>query len=370
VKASGSRGKRVVAGLAVLAILLPAAARAQPAAWQSVWTEMQVAAKREGALVVATSPDPPRRDFLLKQWKEDYPEIELSLSIANAGFVPRLATERQAGKYLWDILHTGPTTGFDAIRGGMLDPLLPELILPEVRDPASWGGWDDAFFDAGKRYMLGLVTDLLAPYYDAKAIAPEKAATLGLKLLLDPALKGRIAWYDPRNAGPGASFLVLIDKVLGRDALWKIAVDQEPVFYGSFNDIAQAMVRGRAMIGLGANPKLVFKEYYAAGLPLDIRPLGNTPETAWRGTDGCTLAVMNGRPHPNAARLFVNWIMTKRVSELMAKAQHYDSRRTDIPPLDPTYAAIRGAHYVDAQSEDNDALHAMLRDEMKKRRPQ
>jgi len=92
------------------------------------------AAKQEGQVVANLSPGTSRRDFLLKQWQVDYPEIELSLSTVNgSSFVPAVAIERDAGRYLWDVFHSGAATGFTAIRAGMLDPLLPELILPDVK---------------------------------------------------------------------------------------------------------------------------------------------------------------------------------------------------------------------------------------------
>ncbi len=184
-------------------------AAAQSADWQKTWDETVAAAETEGQVIVCMSPGTARRDFLLNQWKADYPKIDLSLStVSGSSFVPRVMTERAAGRYLWDVFNSGPATGYTAIRGGLLDPLAPELILPEVKDPAVWGGWDNAFYDTEKKYVLALVADLLAPYYDAKRIPPAEAKSLGLRLLLQPAYKGKIVWYDPRIEGAGATFLV------------------------------------------------------------------------------------------------------------------------------------------------------------------
>src|SRR6185312_13693835 len=166
--------------LLLLALLSPAAAWAQ--GWQAEWERTLAAARQEASVIVCIPADRLRREFLLRQWQEDYPGITLSLS-----------TERGAGKYLWDVFESGPGSGISAAKAGLLDPLLPELILPEVRDPAVWGGWEDAFYDADKKYVLGLASVILSPYYDARAIAPEKAAKGGLALLLDPAYRGRIA---------------------------------------------------------------------------------------------------------------------------------------------------------------------------------
>ena len=75
--------------------------------------------------------------------------------------MPQVTTERAAGKYLGDIWHSGPN--FEVIKAGLLDPLLPELILPENKDESVWGGWNDAYYDDEKKYILGLVTDLESP---------------------------------------------------------------------------------------------------------------------------------------------------------------------------------------------------------------
>jgi iron(III) transport system substrate-binding protein len=355
--------------LLLLALLSPAAAWAQ--GWQAEWERTLAAARREASVIVCIPADRLRREFLLRQWQEDYPGITLSLStVSGSSFVPGVVTERAAGKYLWDVFESGPGSGISAAKAGLLDPLLPELILPEVRDPAVWGGWEDAFYDADKKYVLGLASVILSPYYDARAIAPEKAAKGGLALLLDPAYRGRIAWFDPRIEGPGSVYLALFDKVLGAAGLKRLVTEQEVVFFANRTEIANAVVRGKAAIGISGSAKADFQEFAQAGVALDIRHIGNRPETAWRGADGTTLAIFNRRPHPNAARLFVNWIMTERIGALMARAQTYDSRRADVPPLDPDLAAIPGLAYVDAQREENAAVIRRWMAEIKRLRPQ
>ena len=355
--------------LTLLLVLAAATARAEENAAPD-WPRILAAAKQEGTVVVAMSPSQARRNFFLKQWKEDYPEIELSLTNAPRSFVPQLVAERAAGKYLWDVYAGGPNTGISLIKAGLLDPLRPELVLPENQDLGDFGGAEDAFFDPEKKYMLSLVIDLTAPAYNAKAIAPDKAQALGLKLLLEPEVKGKIYWYDPRTEGPGGPFLVLIAKVLGEDALRRILTVQDPVLVPNLNDVATSLVRGRALVGMGSKPREIMVPFKNAGLDVDIRPLGNTPETAYRTTDGATLAVIRNRPHPNAARLWVNWEMSKRISALMAKITEYPSRRSSVPPPDPTYVPIPGAPYVDAQRDENDAVMRKWQAELKRLRPQ
>jgi len=355
--------------LAIALWLVPGLVLAQD--WQAEWNRVVAAAKQEGKVVVCMSSSVGRRDFLLKQWKEDYPEIELSLSIAaGSTFVPAIITERNAGRFQWDVFHSGPNSGVTAIRAGLLDPLLPELILPEVKDPAPWGGWEDAFYDRERKYILGLSSDVQTAYYNAKLLAPERVTKLGLKVLLEPDVKGKISWFDPRGTGTGAPFMVLVERVLGRESWRKIMVDQDPTFVSSQGASADAVVRGKAAIAFSGPIEENLREFRKAGLKFDVRDLGHTPETAYLGTDGASLAVFNKRPHPNAARVFVNWIMTKRVATGMAEGSGYDSRRNDVPSLNPASQAIPGAKYVMAQKDENDDLLRELQAELKKLRPQ
>ena len=354
----------------VALILCLAAQGARAQAWKAEWDRLVEAASKEGHVVICMSPSVGRRDFLLSAWKADFPQIEMSLSIVSgSAFVPAVVTERNAGRYLWDVFHSGPNSGATAIKAGLLDPLLPEVFVPEAKDEAAWGGWDDAFYDRERKYLLGLSADVQTAYYNAERLKPERAQALGLKVLLEPDMKGKISWFDPRGTGTGAPFMVLVARVLGREAWRKIMVDQDPTFVSSQGASAEAIVRGRAWLAFSGPIEENLRAFKEAGLKFDVRDLGHTPETAYLGTDGASLGVFNKRPHPNAAKLFVNWVMTKRIAEGMAKGSGYDSRRSDVPSVNPDSRAIPGAKYVMAQKDENDDLLRELQAELKTMRP-
>ncbi len=353
-------------GAALILIALGGVACAQED-WKQEWEKTLAAAKAEGTVVVGMAPRVDQRNFLQKQWKEDFPDIELSLTmISTSKFIPAINAERQAGKYLWDVWNSGPNRNL--VGSKLVDPLLPELILPEVKDPAIWGGWDNGFYDSERKYDLALANDLESPYYNAKVVSPDVVKAKGLKILLDPAYRGKIVWFDPRITGPGEPYLPFIVKVLGEDGLKKLVVDQEVVFVSSLNEAAQAIVRGKALFAIAGRPQSDLASFYQAGLKLDVRQIGNTPETAYLGTAGSTVAVFNQRPHPNAARIFVNWIASKRVGELLSKATGYDSRRRDVPPIDPNFTVIQGAKYIESQRPENDG-HVFM-EKVREWRPQ
>ena len=109
----------------------------------------------------------------------------------------------------------GVSASFVMYKEKLLDPVQPEFVLPDVADPATWGGWDDAFYDQEGRYVLAFGAYLKTPFYNAKLVAPETIKAQGLKALLDPAYKGKVYWHDPAVRGSGRSFALFLRKKLG-----------------------------------------------------------------------------------------------------------------------------------------------------------
>ena len=83
------------------------------------------------------------------------------------------------------------------------------------------------------------------------------------------------------------------------------------------------------------------------------RPLGNSPSVgAYKNVGGSFAYVFNRRPHPNAFRVFVNWVMTKEVQTGMSRAMGQDSRRVDVSSVaEAERTPIAGATYIEPQRE-------------------
>ena len=187
--------------------------------------------------------------------------------------------------------------------------------------------------------LLGYATRAMRDCYD-------------VKIFLDPELKGKILWHDPLIPGSGETFAIVMRKILGDEGL-KTFVTEQVVFTANMMDLVDKMARGQYAIAMGPVLTSLLKRYQNAGLDFDIRPLGNTPElAAYSNTGGSNLIVMKDAPHPNAARVFVNWLNSKDVAIKLAKATDQDSNREDIPSqVDPARARIPGATYEEPQRE-------------------
>jgi ABC-type glycerol-3-phosphate transport system substrate-binding protein len=337
---------------AVLWLAAPAAA----ADWPAARAQLITAAEKEGGLVVYIQPNKSARDFVQQEFAKAYPKIDVSLSVMNhPEFMARIQTERSAGKYLWDLAFTGATSGYVLSKRGVIDPLLPEILDPEAAKEEAWGGWNDAFVDVDHKHVFSVSAFTASGFYNADHIPPATAERMGLKIMLDPAYKGKSVWHDPSIPGAGASFAYLVRRSLGDDGVRKLVTGQSVNFVRNQHQVTEEMARGTAWIGLGPPVRKLIEPYTKAGVKADPRPFGNTPEVATLSIGGSALYVFNKRPHPSATRLFVNWLLTRETQEALAKALDQGSRRRDIPwTADPDQKPIVGAKYFAPQREENE----------------
>jgi iron(III) transport system substrate-binding protein len=339
---------------AALALFGAALAAGSACAQETQWERIVAAAEREGTVVINSQPNQAWRDYIQREFPKAYPKITVNMSVLpTEQFVARVRTERSAEKYLWDLGASGATSGFYLKEA--LDPILPELVLPGVNDPQAWGGWDEAQVDSPPKKIFAMSAYLQVPYYNAKAVPPEQVERLGLKVMLEPAYLGKTAWHDPAVAGGGQAMGPLI-RTLGDDGVRKLVIDQKTVFYAQQQAVVEAMARGTALFGLGPPVRSLIAPYLQAGAGrnVEIRGFGNSPAVAYVSIGGNCLYVFNKRPHPNAARVFVNWILTKKVQYELAKVLDMTSRRQDIPATaPPDEMPIRGAKYITPQREES-----------------
>jgi iron(III) transport system substrate-binding protein len=326
--------------------------------WSAERAKLIAAAEQEGEIDFFSQPNLAARNFIAAAWAKDFPNIKLSITATpGAQIVGRVRLERQSGKYLWDLIMTGSVIGFDMVKDGFVDPFAPELSDPAVNDPKIWGGWDEAYVDSANAYVFSPNLALKSPVYNALKLSPDKVKKEGVHILLDPALKGKIYWHDPNVPGPGAQFAFYLARRFSEDELRHFINDQKPVFVTDQNQVIDALAHGTAWLALGpGNSHALMEPYIKAGVPIDLRKFGNAPELNDITLGGSTIWVMKNRPHPNATRLFINWLLSKDIQDGFAKATEQNSRRIDVASVaDADGTPVPGAHYVAPQDEANAA---------------
>ena len=173
---------------------------------------------------------------------------------------------------------------------------------------------------------------------------------------MDLNLKGKIAWVEPLRPSSGQAISLVLFKSLGEAGLRKMIIDNKVTFFSSQNNMVDRMARKQFIISIGPNMIQQTSRFRKAGVKLNFRTLGNTPADAESSTGGGSVYVYNRRPHPNAMRVFVNWVLNKKNSAGIAKETGNGSRRIDVAPVDPPERRpISGANYTVPAHETNKA---------------
>src|SRR5207237_8206645 len=108
-------------------------------------------------------------------------------------------------------------------------------------------------------------------------------------------------------------------------------------------------MRGRYPISIPSAPAPIIKEFRDQGLAQNIKTL-ELPKTSF--VTMYSIMAFNRQPHPNAAKLFVNWMLTKAGQEVSSQNLAFNSRRTDVAPADPTVVRSPGVEYVEMNREE------------------
>ena len=288
------------------------------------------AAKREGKVVVAGGPGNIYRDAALA-FQKAFPDIQIEFTGASGrDFGPKVLAERGGGQYLWDVYLGGATTGLTVLRPeGALDPLRPVLLLPDVLDSSKWlGGFEDPWMDKERRWAFAFEGRLMPVAYVDRAVVPESELST-IDQLLDPKWKGKIISGDYSTTGSASAQgqHLLIDK---GEAWFRKFLAQDLVLNKDERLVVEALVRGRYPIATGVSSS-EFGTFQREGLGATVKVLD--PDSASGGilTGGFGMAMlMNRAPHPNAAKVYINWLLSQEGQKAYVAATSLNSRRLDV----------------------------------------
>jgi iron(III) transport system substrate-binding protein len=300
-----------------------------------VWEQAVAGAKKEARVVVSGVTGAEARKLLTEGFQTKFPGIHVEYSgLTGRDTGPRTLAERRAGKKLWDVYIGGVNTPHTTLKpaGALLD-LRPAFILPEIKGNKYWhGGLDFGFTDKEKRYVYAASANIRAPVYVNRSNIPS-AQLNSPRQLIDPRFKGKITMNDPREAGPGAADHAVLMFAYGEDFVRKLLTEQGTVFTRNLRQQAEWVIRGRYPVGVGMTEGSL-TEFLAQGVGEAVE-LVSAPEVESWNASASGVALFEGAPHPNAARVYINWFLSRETQEQWARVTGYNSRRTDVTPVEP-----------------------------------
>jgi iron(III) transport system substrate-binding protein len=333
--------------LCLMPAILAPAARAQSADWQKTWNETLAAAKQEGKVVVIGSPDPVMRNEVIPKFTQRFGISVDFIAGESAQSVGRLRTERLSGIYSADVLMAGTSTTLNILLPEkMIDPLKPLLILPEVTDGSKWKSGKPSFADREQQYVFmsfGRVDGFM--FLNTDYVKREEIRAF--KDLLDPKWQGKISSEDPTANGRGISRSGQLFHQFGADFVKKLYIDQKPQLSRNRRQLTDWLARGTAPICLTCradDAADLQKEGYKLYEVFDLTDAKNLLDA-----QPFLLSYANRAPHPNAARVFINWLVGKEGLEIYSRGYDAPTLRTDMDEsfLDPRTIPKPGVAYQD-----------------------
>jgi iron(III) transport system substrate-binding protein len=316
----------IIATILLRAIPLAGAAESKPD-WEAEWKRTLESAKKEGTVVVAGSPDPVMRNEIIPKFTARF-GIPVQYIAGGANQIAaRLGTERNAKLYSTDIFMAGMNTAANILYPNkMLDPLKPALILPEVVESSRWRKGKLWFQDPEERYVLRAFSSIASLFHiNRDHVKPGELRAS--KDLLNPKWRGKISAEDPILAGGGANKAARFYVQLSEGFVRKLYKEQKLVFSRERRQMADWLARGTYPICLDCRDDDL-KSLQQEGFNfVDFFELTDMPGTLTSAP--WVLTLLNQAPHPNAARVFANWIVSKEALEIYSRAFGYATLRAD-----------------------------------------
>jgi len=310
--------------LFLLTPVLAMAQGAKPPA-QTEWNRTLELGKREGKVVVSIPASAELRVAIEKQFEARF-GIGVELVAGRASnTVRKIVDEAGAGIHYAD-LHIGGSESIitGLLPEGLLEPIDGFMLLAEVKDPKQWWG-GHIYVDSAKKFAyasLGYQSESL--WYNPQLMKPEEVRSFDD--LLNDKWKAKIGLLDPRTPGSGASMWSYLREVKGEEYLKRL-VDQKLFINRDQRVLAENLAKGKIAVVIGLT-YYSYAPFIKAGL--SVHPLPAPKEGLYVSGGSGHLAVLKNLPHPNAAKIFANWFLSKEGQQIYGKALVQGTRRLDV----------------------------------------
>jgi len=309
------RLSRFAGAVSAAVLLMTGVASAEMTAHEK---ELYEAAKKEGSVTWYVSQTTTENaDKTCAGFNAKYPGVTCNPVRASGQVVfQRLQQELQAGALQADVTSTNDEGQMVQLKEqGALLPYEPEnaqYMVPVMRDA---GDKDHNWFISGISPIIMV--------YNTNLVKKEEAPTNWTDLY-DPKWKGQIAIGHPGFSGSVGLWTVLMEKLYGWEFFEKLEENQ-PQIGRSVADGHNLVVTGERKVAI-APLTMVLQDEVLKGSPVaKILP-----------TDGALMppsatAILKDAPHPNAAKLFAEFFLSKENSQIFAETERYPLR-TDVEP--------------------------------------
>lgn len=297
--------------IAALALAFAPAVMAQgvPAGYPADYAKVIADAKKEGKVVIYTSTDSKQAQALIDGFKAAYPGVAVEVNdLGTNGTYNRVLSEGAAKQVGSDIVWTSAMDlQMVLVEKGLADA----YKSPEAKNLPSWAHYKDTLY--------GTTIEPSAILYNKKLFpadwVPSSRAGL-IKVLKDnkEKLKGKVATFDPEKSGTGF-FFSTADLRHTKD-FWDLvsafgAADGK--VYGSSGAMKEKVVSGEHVMAFNVIGS------YALEWAKENPNLGVAFQKEYTSAFSRVANISKGAPHPNAARLFLDFMLSDKGQKALSE---------------------------------------------------
>ncbi len=336
----------------IFLILVALSAYGATADSRAEWEKTVSAARAEGQLTVYGSRP---YESVFPEFQKKYPGIKVVYVLGRApDLVTRALSEQRVGKYLGDLFLAGVTPTFTVYEAGALAPMRPVLVLRDVLDLSKWWERRLPFVDKENQYIFAMNGVFrVETVYNNKLLDPKELKSYWD--LLNPKWKGKIVMYT-RPYSQLKFYYYHPD--LGPKFMTRLFSEMEVTPSADMRQISDWLAVGKFPLAI-ASPGTDTLAAERQGLPIGIYQPDHFKEGTTLVAASGSAALLKNAPHPNAAKVALNWLLSREGQALFQKTYAAaegaaDSRRIDIPK-DEVRSEFRrrdGVKYLDMERHE------------------
>ncbi len=330
------------------------------------WAEVVKKANKEGRVMIYASANmghfPPIREAFNKK----YPNIKIVSVLGPNVYYVRPLMERRAGKYLVDLIMGSPSRLYRSLsrRAKILEPVPPALILPDVTDQSLWWRGKHTYIDPEGKYVFMFESSIYGAQlsYNTDLVDPKKFKSVWD--IFQPKWKGKILAPDIVGIGGLNSVnFVYHHPQMGPEFLTKLYTEMDPTLYRNHSRAVDRMANGRFALCFSCRRVPIAMEQ---GLPVNEFSPYQFKEQQGVGGGSGAIALVNRAPNPNAAKVFMNWWLSREGQITFRLANTMNPRkaslRDDLPEdILPEVRRIKGKEYIFVNQHDKLSYRALVK---------
>lgn len=307
--------------LAGLFLLTGTAIAQVPPGYPADYAKIIEAANKEGKVVISSTTDAVAANPLVKDFQALYPGVKVEYSDLNSTeLYNRFIAEAAAGSGTADVLWS---SAMDLQVKLAADGRALTYASPEIPNLPKWAVWQNQAYGTTYEPITFIYNKRLLPAEDVPA---DHAALLKLLTAKTDAYKGKITAYDPERSGVGYLFVNEDTKHFPQAwDLFKAFGKSGIKLYTSAGAMMERVTSGEHTIAYG-----IFGSYALTRSKKDPN-LGIVLPKDYTLLMSRVAFISTQAKNPNAAKLFLDYLLSKRGQTLVAGPAELYSLRTDVP---------------------------------------